>query len=169
MTEETQAAEEPGLPEAAGEHPGIGVLIDNLRQDGNWFARKRTLLQTLGILELAIALQEGLHGGLDKLQETPDAADIAAAKAATRGQFINQVPGFLAFLIGKLGEEPITSVEQAAFYLLSADEKHNSAAGDWIDAKPKRVKALQKFIKANRYYRDILDDGLASLPVMPDV
>lgn len=158
MTDESPTEAGPAPPDGAPEPQAAWeAIIHGLREDGNWFKRKRRIMNLLEVLELAVAAEGLEEGGAGDDAGVLDRADLLA----TRDRFIDDVPGFLARLLDALGEETITSAEQAAFYLLSAREEHQKAAGDWIDASPRHLKAFKKFIKANKQYRAILADGLS--------
>ena len=62
-------------------------------------------------------------------------------------------------MLEKLAEPGLSSVEQAAFYVLSAHPEHQEAAERWVEADPKHMKAFRKFLKANTYYKNIMEDG----------
>jgi hypothetical protein len=66
---------------------------------------------------------------------------------------------FIGGILEKLAEPEISSVEQAAFYVLSAHPEHQEAAERWVEADPKHMKAFRKFLKANRYYKNLMEDG----------
>ena len=106
---------------------------------------KKYFLMSLEALE-HIVIEETVQNG--------EPADIP------RMDFVNVVPYFIGGILEKLGETEIASIEQAAFYILSEHQEHQDAADQWLQANPsKREKAFKKFIKANRYYRELLKDG----------
>jgi hypothetical protein len=139
--------EKTGIEDEADVPALFDRLVQRLRQDGNWFARKRTLLGYLAKLEEVIAIETPLG------TTGPELKDIEG-----RTGFIEAAPAFVACLLDGLGEHEIGSVEQAAFYLLSEREEHRLAARDWLQATPKRLQAFRRFVKANRQYREILAD-----------
>lgn len=118
-----------------------------LAAETNWFARRRLLLDLLRALEVVIVLET---------RQAEEAGEETAGDP--RSTFITVVPFYLGGILEKLGETEIASLEQAAFYLLSAHPEHQAAAERWLEADPRRLKAFRKFVKANRYYRDLMGD-----------
>jgi hypothetical protein len=62
------------------------------------------------------------------------------------------LPVHVAALLEGLAEEEVSSVDQAAFYLLSAHPEHQEAADAWLQATRERQKAFLKFLSANPFY-----------------
>ena len=127
---------------------GYRKVFDKLSQDlgvqSNWFVRKKYFLTALEALEQVVIEETVQHGEPDDIP---------------RMDFVNVVPFFIGGILEKLGETEIRSIEQVAFYILSGHAEHQDAADKWLQADRKREKAFKKFIKANRYYRDLLKDG----------
>jgi hypothetical protein len=123
-------------------------LSARLAAENNWFARKKLLLNTLKALEIVIQ-HENLTARKagEKVEEEP------------RAEFLKVVPYFIGGILEKLAEPEISSVEQAAFYVLSAHPEHQEAAERWVEADPKHMKSFRKFLKSNRYYKNLMDDG----------
>src|SRR4051794_36641915 len=123
-------------------------LSARLATENNWFARKKLLLNTLKALEIVIQYENlTARKAGEKVEEEP------------RAEFLKVVPYFIGGILEKLAEPEISSVEQAAFYVLSAHPEHQEAAERWVEADPKHMKAFRKFLKANTYYRKIMEDG----------
>src|SRR3954452_475651 len=123
------------------------ALSARLAAENNWFARKNLLLNTLKALEIVIQ-----HENLTARKAGEKVED-------SRAEFLKVVPYFVGAILEKLAEPGLSSVEQAAFYVLSAHPEHQEAAERWVEADPKHMKALRKFLKANTYYRKIMEDG----------
>jgi hypothetical protein len=122
-------------------------LSARLAAENNWFARKKLLLNTLKALEIVIQ-----HENLTARKAGEKVED-------SRAEFLKVVPYFIGGVLEKLAEPEILSVEQAVFYVLSAHPEHQEAAERWVEADPKHMKAFRKFLKSNRYYKNLMDDG----------
>ena len=123
-------------------------LSARLSAETNWFARKKLLLESLKALEIVIQYEQvAAQGAGETITDDP------------RTELTKVVPYFIGGILEKLAEPEISSVEQAAFYVLSAHPEHQEAAERWMEADPRHVKAFRKFMKANRYYKQLLDDG----------
>jgi hypothetical protein len=123
-------------------------LSARLSAQNNWFVRKKILLDTLKALEIVIQYENlAAQNAGEKVEKDP------------RTEFLNVVPYFIGGILEKLAEPEISSVEQAAFYVLSAHPEHQEAAERWVEADPKHMKAFRKFLKANRYYKNLMEDG----------
>jgi len=122
-------------------------LSARLAAENNWFARKKLLLNTLKALEIVIQ-----HENLTARKAGEKVED-------SRAEFLKVVPYFVGGILEKLAEPGLSSVEQAAFYVLSAHPEHQEAAERWVEADPKHMKAFRKFLKSNRYYKNLMDDG----------
>ena len=57
-----------------------------------------------------------------------------------------------------LGETRVSSVEQAACYILSAHPEHQKAGWDWIDADYGNWRAFKKLLRADRRYAFYYDE-----------
>ena len=119
-------------------------LSEDLAAQSNWFVRKRYFLNALEALEQVVIEETVQHGDLDDIP---------------RMDFVNVAPFFIGGVLEKLGETEIKSIEQVAFYILSGHQEHQDAADQWLQADRKREKVFKKFIKANKYYRELLKDG----------
>src|SRR5689334_17918982 len=123
-------------------------LSARLSAETNGFARKKLLLESLKALEIVIRYEQ-----------------VAARKAGEtvtddpRTELARVVPYFVGGILEKLAEPEVSSVEQAAFYALSAHPEHQEAAERWLEADPRHIKAFRRFMKANRYYKQLMDDG----------
>ena len=123
-------------------------LSARLSAQNNWFVRKKILLDTLKALEIVIQYENlTAQNAGEKVEKDP------------RTEFLNVVPYFIGGILEKLAEPEISSVEQAAFYVLSAHPEHQEAAERWVEADPKHMKAFRKFLKATRYYKNLMEDG----------
>lgn len=78
------------------------------------------------------------------------------------GLFLASLPMYMAAILERLGESRIVCVEQAAFYLLSAHPEHQEAAQQWIEADYRNERSYRKFLRAQRYYRSVLERGVAA-------
>ncbi len=119
-------------------------LSEDLATQSNWFVRKKYFLTALEALEQVVIEETVRHGEPDDIP---------------RMDFVNIAPFFVGGILEKLGETKIKSIEQVAFYILSGHQEHQDAADKWLQVDRKREKVFKKFIKANRYYRDLIKDG----------
>lgn len=167
---------------APEEQERLRSIAEDVRSGANWVVRKRKLLDTLLAIEAAIGgtPNEALIGDdsdfaalrdeIRKMEEAAQAAAAAAgeapdepldedelAAAANEIAFLTGLPTYVGAVLEMLDESEITSVEQAAFYHLSAHAEHQRAADAWFDADIRNDKAFRKFLRANRDYSDLLD------------
>jgi len=167
---------------APEEQERLRSIAEEIRSGANWVVRKRKLLDTLLAIETAIggAPNEALVGDdsdfaalrdeIRRMEEQAQAAAVAAgeapdepldeeelAAAANEIAFLTGLPTYVGAVLEMLDEREITSVEQAAFYHLSAHAEHQRAADAWFDADIRNDKAFRKFLRANRDYSDLLD------------
>jgi hypothetical protein len=167
---------------APEEQERLRSIAEEIRSGANWVVRKRRLLDTLLAIETAIggAPNEALVGDdsdfaalrdeIRRMEEAAQAAAVAAgeapdepldeeelAAAANEIAFLTGLPTYVGAVLEMLDEREITSVEQAAFYHLSAHAEHQRAADAWFDADIRNDKAFRKFLRANRDYSDLLD------------
>ena len=132
----------------------IRAVVDTfqlqLANQANWKVRKRSLL------DFIMALQLLFHGALDeKSQQEEDFPEDYDPEEV----FVQSLPLFVGAILEGLEETRVGSVEQAAFYLLSAHPEHQDAAMDWFDQDYRHDKAMKKFLRANRYYREVVELG----------
>jgi hypothetical protein len=153
-----------------------------IKDAANWVIRKRRLLDTILALELAMrgAAHQELIAEDSEFQllkteimamdaeqrrrvpevdgEEVDPLDESELEAAADElTFLSAMPAFVGSILEILDEQAIASVEQAAFYHLSAHPEHQEAAENWFDADPRHETAFRKFLRANRDYADLLD------------
>lgn len=178
---------------APEEQERLRSIAEEIREGANWVVRKRRLLDTLLAIEAAIggSPNEALVGDgsdfaalraeIQKMEEEAHAAAVAAgetpddpldddelAAAANEIAFLTGLPTYVGTVLELLDEAEITSVEQAAFYHLSAHAEHQRAADAWFDADIRNDKAFRKFLRANRDYSDLLDRFEEMLDVVED-
>ncbi|MGK9237002.1 hypothetical protein KXS07_35165 [Inquilinus limosus] len=167
---------------APEEQERLRSIAEDVRSGANWVVRKRKLLDTLLAIEAAIGgiPNEALIGEdsdfaalrdeIRKMEEAAQAAAVAAgeapeapldeeelAAAANEIAFLTGLPTYVGAVLEILDEGQITTVEQAAFYHLSAHPEHQRAADAWFDEDIRNDKAFRKFLRANRDYSDLLD------------
>lgn len=167
---------------APEEQERLRSIAEEVRSGANWVVRKRRLLDTLLAIEAAIGgspdealIGDGsdfaaLRAEIQKMEEEAHAAAVAAgeapdeplddaelAAAANEIAFLTGLPTYVGSVLELLDESEIASVEQAAFYHLSAHSEHQQAADAWFDADIRNDKAFRKFLRANRDYSDLLD------------
>lgn len=167
---------------APEEQERLRSIAEDVRSGANWVVRKRKLLDTLLAIEAAIGgtPNEALIGDdsdfaalrdeIRKMEEAAQAAQAAAgetpdepldeeelAAAANEIAFLTGLPTYVGAVLEMLDEREVTTVEQAAFYHLSAHPEHQRAADAWFDADIRNDKAFRKFLRANRDYSDLLD------------
>ena len=123
-------------------------LSARLAAENNWFARKKLLLNTLKALEIVIQ-----HENLTARKAGEKVED-------SRAEFLKVVPYFIGGILEKLAEPEISSVEQAAFYVLSAHPEHQEAAERWVEADPKHMKAFRNRYCPGSPFKKPVDAGL---------
>jgi hypothetical protein len=178
---------------APEEQERMRAIAEEIRAGANWVVRKRRLLDTLLAIEAAIGGMPNealigedsdfaaLRSEIQKMEEEANAAAVAAgeaptdpldeeelAAAANEIAFLTGLPTYVGAVLELLGENEIASVEQAAFYHLSAHAEHQRAADEWFDADIRNDKAFRKFLRANRDYSDLLDRFEEMLDVVED-
>jgi hypothetical protein len=136
----------------------VDAAATELREAGNWHARKRIMLAMLADLESRVLARA----------EADDGDRTFADSLRSRLNWIDWVHFFIGGILERLDERAIKSTEQAAFYLLSAHAEHEDAAVDWLEADRRRRKDLRRLIKTNRAYADLFfrtatATGIASL------
>ena len=178
---------------APEEQERLRSIAEEIRSGANWVVRKRRLLDTLLAIEAAIGgspnealIGEGsdfaaLRAEIQKMEEDAHAAAVAAgeapdeplddaelAAAANEIAFLTGLPTYVGSVLELLDESEINSVEQAAFYHLSAHGEHQRAADAWFEADHRHDTAFRKFLRANRDYSDLLDRFEEMLDVVED-
>jgi hypothetical protein len=178
---------------APEEQERLRSIAEEIRSGANWVVRKRRLLDTLLAIEAAIGgspnealIGEGsdfaaLRAEIQKMEEDAHAAAVAAgeapdeplddaelAAAANEIAFLTGLPTYVGTVLELLDESEINSVEQAAFYHLSAHGEHQRAADAWFEADHRNDTAFRKFLRANRDYSDLLDRFEEMLDVVED-
>lgn len=116
-----------------GEQRGLfRTLVDLLAAEPSWRERRQLFLRIV----------EKLRGGFERNRRD----------AGSNLPFMALLPVHVAALLEGLAEEEVSSLDQAAFYLLSAHPEHQEAADAWLRATRDRQKAFLKFLSANPFY-----------------
>lgn len=108
------------------------TLVELLAAEPGWRERR----------PLFFRIVEKLRGGFEKNRR-----DVGSNLP-----FMALLPVHIAALLEGLAEEEVASLDQAAFYLLSAHPEHQEAADAWLRATRDRQKAFLKFLSANPFY-----------------
>jgi hypothetical protein len=118
------------------------ALAHSVAEGDGWPARRRAMLD---VLSLAARLAE-------------DAGDVPeAANDESEALFLTLVPLVVGVVLERLGESTVDSVDQAAFYVLSAHPEHQEAADGWIRADRERLMAFRAFLRAEPDYRRLFE------------
>ncbi|MAE44660.1 MAG: hypothetical protein CMF63_06720 [Magnetovibrio sp.] len=139
------------------EDESLRLLFDEMAKQAveskSWKTRKKAMLDVIKSFQLfchgALGDGDGAAGDGEE-DDGPDPDEF----------FYNMLPLIVGVILEKLAEKSITCIEQAAFYLLSGHPEHSQAADAWIDDDYKRIKAFKKFLRANRYYKEIIEAAL---------
>ena len=160
--------------------PVLDSIVEAVQADANWKVRKKTLLDALLVVETMTQLSprqqeafEALMTGIEdgSISEEQAKAAMDAIEADEGGDEDEEedededagsasaevLPVFIGAVLERLGEERITSVEQAAVYILSVHPEHYGAAEDWLEADIKNAKAFKKLLRADRRYANLFE------------
>ncbi|HZH27230.1 MAG TPA: hypothetical protein VEY95_08615 [Azospirillaceae bacterium] len=116
----------------------VGEMRDAVAAGSNWVVRKKTILDIVEGIDVAYAGMDEEDRSDDEGQPDVDVADV--------------LPAYVGGILEALGEDRISTVEQAACYLLSAHPEHQEAALAWIDTDRKTATAFRKLLRTDRRY-----------------
>ncbi len=159
--------------------PVLDSIAEAVQGDANWKVRKKTLLDALLVIETMTqlsprqqeafeALMTGIEDGSISEEQAKTAMDAIEADEGGEedgedeedqdvGASAEVLPVFIGAVLERLGEDRITSVEQAAVYILSVHPEHYGAAEDWLQADIKNAKAFKKLLRADRHYANLFE------------
>ncbi|PWC37044.1 hypothetical protein [Azospirillum sp. TSO22-1] len=152
--------------------PVLESLVEAAQGDANWKVRKKTLLDALLVVETMTQLSPKQQEAFEALMAGMEDGSISEAEAKARmdaietaddddeeegGEGIDILPMFIGAVLERLGEDRITSVEQAALYILSVHPEHYEAAEDWLQADEKNATAFKKLLRSDRRYAGLFD------------
>lgn len=150
--------------------PVLESLVEAAQADANWKVRKKTLLDALLVVETMTQLSPKQQEAFEALMTGMEDGSISEAEAKARmdaieaveddeegGEGIDILPMFIGAVLERLDEDRITSVEQAALYILSVHPEHYEAAEDWLQADEKNATAFKKLLRSDRRYAGLFD------------
>lgn len=156
--------------------PVLESLVEAVQGDANWKVRKKTLLDALLVVETMTQLSPKQQEAFEALMAGIEDGSISEADAKARMDAIEEaeaegededeegvaasaevLPMFIGAVLERLGEDRVTSVEQAALYILSVHPEHYEAAEEWLQADEKNAKAFRKLLRADRRYAGLFD------------
>ncbi len=121
-------------------HHLVDCMADDLLNLDNWFARRKYFFEVLEELSKTFSDADG-----------DDTDEFSPWE-----MFVRIVPSFVGAVLEKLAEPELVSLEQMVFYAISAHPEHQDAARRWVQANSKNAKSHHKYIKAHKFYLDIL-------------
>jgi len=150
--------------------PVLESLVEAAQADANWKVRKKTLLDALLVVETMTQLSPKQQEAFEALMAGMEDGSISEAEAKARmdaieeaddedegGEGVDILPMFIGAVLERLGEDRITSVEQAALYILSVHPEHYEAAEDWLQADEKNATAFRKLLRSDRRYAGLFE------------
>ena len=162
--------------------PVLDSIVQAVQADANWKVRKKTLLDALLVVETMSqlsprqqaafeALMTGIEDGTISEADAKAAMDAIEADAGGGDEEDGEedededgisasaevLPVFIGAVLERLGEDRITSAEQAAVYILSVHPEHYEAAEEWLEADIKNAKAFKKLLRADRRYATLFE------------
>lgn len=133
--------------EASASRVAIESLAQLLRDRKGWMGRKKLLSDHLAGLD-AVIRGGWLQAEREGLAKPADAEVFASADE----QFGFSAPMIIGAALELLAETEISSVEQAACYIVSSHQEHHDAAFAYLQADPARLKAWRKLLRADRRF-----------------
>jgi hypothetical protein len=115
----------------------FGSLAGFLADEPDWKARRPLFLKII----------EKLKAGFERNRRA----------AGSDLPFMALLPAHVGAILERLAEEEVSSVEQAAFYLLSVHPEHQSAADAWLQADRHRQRDYADFVRRNPFYAALLE------------
>jgi hypothetical protein len=166
------------IPEPMGEV--LRTLAAKVAAGSNWKVRKKALIDVVEGLDAMMAIGEAEAAFVDDPDADPPLDDPApddpapddlgpddpAEDAGTvdgdldvpEFDVVDVLPAYVGAILEVLGETRVSSVEQAACYILSAHPEHQKAGWDWIDADYGNWRAFNKLLRADRRYAFYYDE-----------
>jgi hypothetical protein len=153
------------IPEPMGEV--LRTLAAKVAAGSNWKVRKKALIDVVEGLDAMMAIGEAEAAFVDDPDADPPLDDPAPDDPAPDDLGPDDPAEDARTVDGDLdvpefdvvdGETRVSSVEQAACYILSAHPEHQKAGWDWIDADYGNWRAFKKLLRADRRYAFYYDE-----------
>lgn len=156
----------------------LRTLAERVASGSNWKVRKKALIDVVEGLDAMMAVGEAEALDALDLDDEAIAAEAEALDADAGGpetgaddgepppgdldvpefDVVDVLPAYVGAILEVLGETTVSSVEQAACYILSAHPEHQKAGWDWIDADYGNWRAFKKLLRADRRYAFYYDE-----------
>jgi hypothetical protein len=156
------------IPEPMGEV--LRTLAAKVAAGSNWKVRKKALIDVVEGLDAMMAIGEAEVAFVDDPDADPplddpapddpaeDAGAIDGDLDVPEFDVVDVLPAYVGAILEVLGETTVSTVEQAACYILSAHPEHQKAGWDWIDADYGNWRAFKKLLRADRRYAFYYDE-----------
>jgi hypothetical protein len=154
-------------------------LAARVAAGSNWKVRKKAVIDVVEGLDVMMAMGEA--EAVEGLEVEEPALDEAALDPADPGDgsvdravgdaedppgdldvpefdVLDVMPAYVGAILEVLAETTVSTVEQAACYILSAHPEHQKAGWDWIDADYANWRAFKKLLRADRRYAFYYDE-----------
>jgi hypothetical protein len=143
----------------------LRTLAGKVAAGSNWKVRKKALIDVVEGLDAMMAIGDAEAAFVDDPDADPPLDDPEEDAGAVDGDLdvpefdvVDVLPAYVGAILEVLGETTVSTVEQAACYILSAHPEHQKAGWDWIDADYGNWRAFKKLLRADRRYAFYYDE-----------